>query len=144
MKHLKIVLLVGLVCWFAIFASRLTTSRPHSSSQAIQQSDTESEQNSMFPCPDSRIEPIEQNTIQPEYPDSAKKYRIDGKVVVQVLVDTSGYVKSYSFKKVEPEGAGFEIEVAKVITSWRFRPATRHCRKYEDWTTIPIRFRLKQ
>ncbi|MFH1760902.1 MAG: energy transducer TonB [bacterium] len=58
---------------------------------------------------------------KPRYPDIARAAGIEGFVVVDLLIDETGRVKSFSILKTEGHQQ-FTLETSKVIRSWRFPP----------------------
>jgi TonB family protein len=78
---------------------------------------------------------------QPDYPKSAKAEHVKGQVVVRAEVDTLGNVANWEIVVVKPEGWGFEREVAKVISHWKFEPASQDGHPVSRSVYIPFNFR---
>jgi protein TonB len=89
-------------------------------------------------------QPLADFSPQPAYPDIAQKAGTSGKVVAQVYVDKEGNVKKWKIVQAKPEGLGFEQEVEKVITKWRFTPAIQQGNPVGVWIAIPFTFKVKQ
>lgn len=60
------------------------------------------------------------NRVMPEYPPVAKKARISGLVIVDVVVSASGDVVCSRISKPLP--FGFDASVMKAIVAWKFEP----------------------
>jgi TonB family protein len=88
--------------------------------------------------------PLPKFSPQPNYPEKAKVASVQGKVVVNVLVDTQGEIVKWSILRAEPAGQGFETEVAKIICGWRFSPALKEHQPVNTWVAIPFNFKFKR
>ncbi|ARU57878.1 TonB3 protein [Oleiphilus messinensis] len=64
--------------------------------------------------------------VNPMYPLKAKRRRIEGKVVVEFIVDEEGRVEKESLKFIESTPPGFfESNVKRAILRWRFNPLVK-------------------
>ncbi len=61
---------------------------------------------------------------EPEYSDEARRARLTGEVLVQLIIDESG--RTRDFKVVRSLGLGLDEEAIKAVRQWRFKPATRN------------------
>ena len=77
-----------------------------------------------------------------EYPEAARKARIEGLVVVEALVDADGTVANVRVLKTSGNA---ELHQAAVAAASRatFAPASSRDRPALKWVTIPYRFALK-
>jgi periplasmic protein TonB len=89
-------------------------------------------------------QPLPASSPQPDFPELAKTAGVTGKVVVQVYVDKKGEVKKWKIVKVDPKGLGFEEEVEKVITKWKFTPAIQQGNPVGVWVAVPFNFKYKK
>jgi len=74
------------------------------------------------------------------YPDSAKKNKIEGRVTIKLLVGLQGEVAKLG------ELTGPEIfydEVKRVSIMLKFKPAKLNGKKVKCWVTVPFNFKLK-
>lgn len=81
------------------------------------------------------------NNPSPDYPTSAKRRRMEGKVMLRVVVSSQGTAKSVRVTK----SSGFDIldESAKnTVSNWRFVPARKGNQNIEAQIIVPIDFRL--
>ncbi|MBW1699370.1 MAG: energy transducer TonB [Deltaproteobacteria bacterium] len=78
----------------------------------------------------------------PVYPRAARRRGLQGRVVLEVLVDTRGRVKDL---KVFSSSGHSILDKAAVaaVKKWLFKPAVKGDQKVEMWVRVPIRFALK-
>ena len=90
------------------------------------------------------IKPIVLSRIKPKYPPIAKKSGLEGAVIIEFVVDTTGEVLKGSAKVVSarPEGV-FEEAALKAIYQWKFSSGQQRDRKVRVRWQQPIRFKLK-
>ncbi len=79
--------------------------------------------------------------IIPLYPIKARKYGIEGTLVVKFLVDVDGEVKDLKIISAKPKGF-FENTVFNSIKKWRFIPGKKDGRIVKTVMILPIQFRL--
>ena len=70
------------------------------------------------PCADKAPYPF--YAPDPEYSKEAWKAKIDGIVVLTVVVGTDG--RAHDISVVKPLGYGLDEEAVKAVKKWRFRP----------------------
>lgn len=76
------------------------------------------------------------------YPPMAMEAEIEGRVILRVLVDTSGnYKKHLVLREVHPI---LLKAVEKHISKLKFKPAIQDQRAIPCWTTIPFEFKLEK
>jgi len=79
---------------------------------------------------------------RPAYPDSLRAEGIEGRVTVQVIVDTSGRVEPGSAVVVQSPNAGFNQAALAFVYTAHFRPAARHGHVVRAVVEVPIDFKL--
>lgn len=79
---------------------------------------------------------------RPAYPDSLREQGIEGRVTVQVVVDTTGSVEPGSAVVVQSPNAGFNQAALAFVYTAHFRPATRHGHPVRAVVEVPIDFKL--
>ena len=77
--------------------------------------------------------------VEPEYPESAREQRIQGPVVLQVLVGKDGTVEKLSTISGDPQLA---TAATDAVTQWRFKPFFRNGSPQEFQTQVTVSFRL--
>jgi TonB family protein len=71
---------------------------------------------------EKRAEPMSDNPA-PAYPASLSKHRIEGEVLAQFAVDTSGYADMSTLKVLKSSQDAFTDEVKRALPKMRFKPA---------------------
>ncbi len=74
-----------------------------------------------------------------QYPASAMKKRIDGYVVVNLLIDTDGSIEAAKVLQSSPPGV-FDAAALSGIRSWRFSPGKYKGRPVKVWAKQKVRF----
>ena len=83
------------------------------------------------------------HTPLPPYPAAAREQRLEGVVVLSVLVGTSGRVVDVSV--ATSSGAPILDEVAVgAVRKWTFVPASRGSRAVESVVEVPVKFALSR
>lgn len=80
--------------------------------------------------------------ITPDYPIRARRMNIEGKIVVQAVIDTSGYPKSCTIAFADPKGY-FEESALDAARRTRFIPGMIQGRRVNTVVLIPFVFKLK-
>lgn len=106
------------------------------------------------PPPPAEIEEIEWVKVEkkpevlsnpkPRYPDIAKRSGLEGTVIIEFVIDTTGNVlpNSAKVKAARPEGI-FEEAALEAIYQWKFSPGMQRDRKVRVRWQQPIKFQLK-
>ena len=78
---------------------------------------------------------------QPEYPETARRIREQGLVLLQAVIGTSGTVED--LRVLSSTSPLFEDAALRAVRLWRYRPATLAGRAVRVYLTVTIRFTLK-
>lgn len=81
---------------------------------------------------------------QPQYPDLLRQAGIQGRVIVQAIVDTSGRAEPPSVKVIQSPNPGFDQPAKNYVLRALFRPARVHGRAVRVLINLPIDFRIKR
>jgi protein TonB len=81
---------------------------------------------------------------QPQYPDLLRQAGIQGRVLVQAIVDTSGRAEPPSVKVIQSPNPGFDQPAKNYVLRALFRPARVHGRAVRVLINLPIDFRIKR
>jgi TonB family protein len=81
---------------------------------------------------------------QPEYPQLLRTAGIQGTVVVQVVIDTTGRVEPNSLKIIRSPNPGFDQPVKDAMRRALFRPGRLQGRAVRVLVQIPFNFTLKK
>ena len=79
---------------------------------------------------------------RPRYPEMLRAARIEGRVVIDCVVDTSGKIEPSSVGLIESDHAYFTAAVHDVLPRLRFAPAEAGGRRVRQLVRIPFEFRL--
>lgn len=80
----------------------------------------------------------------PVYPELLKQAQIQGRVLVQAIVDTLGRAEPSSVKVLQSPNPGFDQSAKTYVLKALFRPARVHGRAVRVLIQIPIDYRIKQ
>jgi len=81
---------------------------------------------------------------QPVYPELLRQAQIQGRVMVQAIIDTLGRAEPSSVKVLQSPNPGFDQSAKGYVLKCLFRPARVHGKAVRVLIQIPIDFRLKQ
>src|SRR6266446_291319 len=81
--------------------------------------------------------PVPITKVQPAYPDFAKEARIEGKVILHVLVGRDGLVwDARVFRGVR----GLDEAALDAVKKWVFKPAMSNNKPVAVWIEVPLSF----
>jgi TonB family protein len=87
-------------------------------------------------------EPVKTDTVRPAYPDSARRDKVMGVVVIELLIDTKGKVVDHRLLR-SPDARLAESSIA-AVRQWRFEPARRaDGTAVKVWYVITVKYNLK-
>src|SRR5579884_2300253 len=79
-------------------------------------------------------------TVDPQYPESARRDGIQGTVVLQVKVSKEG--RASDIKVVQSVGHGLDEAAINAVARWKYQPATLNGEPVEVLTKVEVNFRL--
>jgi len=119
MKTASLVVAVGLVVQSVVFAGSLPQERP---------------------AKDVTM-PTVVREVKPDYPESAKKERIQGNVMLGVVVKKDGTVGDVTVKKsLHPE---LDEAAVRAMKKWEFKPGTKDGKVVDVTVEVEMTFNLK-
>jgi len=79
--------------------------------------------------------------VEPEYPDAARRARVQGSVTIDVLIDTDGRVL-----EANPTGGNPQLAdaAASAVRKWRYKPHSVNGQKVSVRTQVPVTFMLAE
>ena len=80
----------------------------------------------------------------PAYPDSLFAYRVEGEVLAQFVIDTTGEVREGSVGIVSATHRLFADAVERALFASTFEPARHEGRKVPQVMILPFRFQLNR
>jgi periplasmic protein TonB len=72
------------------------------------------------------LAPSIESRVDPAYPPAARNARLQGVVVLEVVVRKDGSVDPSNIKVIKSLGMGLTQSAQNAVKQWRFNPATRH------------------
>ncbi len=79
-------------------------------------------------------------TVEPRYPEAARKARIQGAVVLSLIIDVSGRVESVEVLRGLP--LGLSEAASEAASQWLFEPSTYNGKPTAVRYILTVRFRL--
>jgi protein TonB len=80
--------------------------------------------------------------VQPEYPEDARKAKVQGKVILQALIDREGRVAEVEVLRSVPEFPSLAEAAVEAVSQWRYEPAERNGKPVAVYFTIVVEFKL--
>ena len=80
---------------------------------------------------------------KPRYPSVLQSARIEGEVLAQFVVDTSGSVDMSTFRAIGATNELFVDAVRHALARWKFHPAEAGGRKVKQLVQMPLTFRVR-
>ncbi len=84
--------------------------------------------------------PMVINRVEPKYTDEARRDRISGIVIVEVLIDKTGAVKDA--KVLKPLPYGLSEAALDAVKQWTFRPGTLNGQPVDVIFNLTINFKI--
>ena len=79
-----------------------------------------------------------------QYPELLRQAQIQGRVLVQAIIDTLGRAEAPSVKVLQSPNPGFDQSAKSYVAKALFRPARVHGRAVRVLLQIPVDFKLRQ
>jgi TonB family protein len=103
--------------------------------------ETKASRGDLVPLADVDTEPLAITSPEPAYPESARRFRIEGAVVVDMLVSETGDVIDVRTVKGIDGYPAFERAAESAVRKWRFRPATKDGVPVKVWKSQTFVFK---
>jgi len=78
-----------------------------------------------------------------QYPELLRQAQIQGRVLMQAIIDTLGRAEPPSVKVLQSPNPGFDQSAKSYVLKALFRPARLHGRTVRVLIQIPVDFKLK-
>ena len=79
--------------------------------------------------------------VRPSYTDEARRWAIEGDVVLELIVRADGTVGNVRVRRTL--GAGLEQKAIDAVRQWRFRPAKRYGTPVDVVVDVSVEFKLR-
>jgi len=86
-------------------------------------------------------EPKKLVDVKPVYPETARRARLQGVVILEIIVDRQGAVRSW--KVLRPLPLGLTEAAIDAVKQWRYEPTMYNGRPVEVLITVTMRFSLQ-
>jgi len=83
--------------------------------------------------------PVRTGFVKPEYPAVARKARVPGTVILEIVVGRSGDVESVKILRSDPL---FDEAAIEAVKRWKYKPALQSGRPVRVYLTVRIEFGL--
>jgi protein TonB len=84
--------------------------------------------------------PIRVKEVRPDYPEHARRARLEGDVVLEVVVDREGEVESV---RVLSGNEIFRRSAVEAVRRWRYRPALQNGTPVKVVMSVIVEFRIR-
>jgi protein TonB len=79
--------------------------------------------------------------VAPHYPDSARKEKVTGQVIIQAVIEKDGSVaRAFVVRPVHPD---LDAAALEAVRQWQYEPARQNGKPVAVYMTITVDFRLK-
>jgi TonB family protein len=89
------------------------------------------------------VKPVLTNKVDPAYPPVARGKKIEGTVILQLLVSEGGDVSDVRVLRAAGGTSGLNEAAMAAVRQWQFRPAVKAGKRVKVWITYPIVFKLQ-
>jgi protein TonB len=84
--------------------------------------------------------PVLVRRVEPVYPETARKARLEGVVILEAIITADGEIEAVHV--VKSAGALLDASAEQAVARWRYRPATLNGRAVRVLLTVTISFRV--
>lgn len=84
--------------------------------------------------------PIVLVKIEPEYSEEARKAKVQGTVVLALVVDERGVARN--IRVTQSPGLGLDQKAIEAVMKWRFKPGMKNGKPVRVMATVEVNFRL--
>ena len=89
------------------------------------------------------VKPEIVNRAKPNYPPAAFNRKVEGTVVLSLLVNESGKVAEVKILRPAGGTSGLNEAAVAAVKKWTFKPAVKAGKKVKVWVTYPIVFKIQ-
>ncbi|RMG43562.1 MAG: energy transducer TonB [Acidobacteria bacterium] len=86
---------------------------------------------------------IPETKVEPEYPELARKARIEGKVILRAVIRKDGTVGDIEVLRAPMPDLGFTEAAIAAVRQWRYRPGVQNGRPVDVYLTVTVNFTLQ-
>jgi TonB family protein len=89
------------------------------------------------------VKPELVNRTNPLYPPAAHLKKVEGTVILSVLVSENGSVSDVKVLRGAGGTSGLNESAVSAVKKWKFKPAVKEGKRVKVWVTYPIVFKLQ-
>ncbi len=89
------------------------------------------------------VKPVILERINPSYPPVAAAKKVEGTVLLSVLITETGQVAEVKLIRGAGGQTGLNEAAASAVKKWKFQPAVKDGKRVKVWVTYPIVFKLQ-
>jgi TonB family protein len=89
------------------------------------------------------VKPEIVSRVNPAYPRMAQQKKVEGTVIISVLISEHGDVADARVLREAGGSSGLNEAALAAVRKWKFRPAVKEGKRVKVWMTYPIVFRLQ-
>ncbi len=89
------------------------------------------------------VRPEIQSKVNPAYPRIAASKKVEGTVIIRVLVSESGDASDVQVLRPAGGSTGLNEAAVAAVKKWKFQPAVKDGKRVKVWVTYPIVFKLQ-
>lgn len=89
------------------------------------------------------VKPEIVSRVNPAYPRMAQQKKVEGTVIISILVSEQGDVADARVLREAGGSSGLNEAALAAVRKWRFRPAVKEGKRVKVWMTYPIVFKLQ-
>ena len=124
--------------------------KPVNAEPRINPNDIPDQHLGMRPPADINSQPVDElpvalTPMRAPYPDTAKALGLEGTVILNLLIDTTGSVRLVEFEQHAEEPVPI-LDKSAVLTAKKskWNPATKDGQPVQAWVRVPFEFKLKE
>jgi periplasmic protein TonB len=91
----------------------------------------------------SVVKPVITTRVDPEYPRIAMGKKLEGTVILSVLVSEKGEPQEVKVLRGASRSEAFNEAALHAVKQWKFQPAVKAGKRVKVWITYPIVFKLQ-
>lgn len=89
------------------------------------------------------VKPVIVSRVNPGYPPVAVAKKVEGTVLVSVLVSETGQVAEVKILRGAGGSTGLNEAAVSAVKKWKFQPAVKDGKRVKVWVTYPIVFKIQ-
>ncbi len=89
------------------------------------------------------VKPEMVTRVQPVYPPVAKTMKVQGTVILSILISETGSVSEVRVLRPVGGSSGLNEAAVAAAKKWKFKPAVKQGKRVKVWVTYPVSFKLE-